>query len=174
MATPFLGQITLFGGNFAPRGFALCSGQFLAIAQNDALFALIGTTYGGDGVTSFALPDMRGRLPVHAGQGPGLSNYIIGQSGGSETVTLAVTQIPSHTHTTSGSSASGSAADPSNGFWAAEPTADVAQFSNAAPGASMSPAAVSNSGGSQPHENLQPFLCVNFVIAIEGIFPSRN
>ena len=126
-------------------------------------------------MTTFALPDLRGRLPMGAGHGSGLPNYLAGESGGTEVVTLTVPQMPLHTHTAFGSAASGTKADPTGQFWAAEPTSDVAQFSNADPAqASMAANALTSSGGSQPHDNIQPFLCVNFVIALEGIFPSRN
>jgi len=171
MAQPFIGQVKMFGGNFAPRGYALCNGQLLAIAQNDALFALIGTTYGGDGQTTFALPDLRGRIPLHQGQGAGLTNRIIGESAGTETVTLITSQLPVHTHTALGQSANGNQSSPAGGVWAAS---SLNEYSNAAANASMNPSAVGANSGGQPHQNVMPFLCVNFIIALEGIFPSRN
>lgn len=171
MGAPFLGEIRMFGGNFAPNGFAFCDGRILAIAQNDALFALIGTTYGGDGVTTFGLPDLRGRIPVHAGQGPGLSSYVLGQSGGSETVTLITQQLPNHAHAAQAQSAAGNQAAPGGGVWAAS---GQNQFSSNAPSAGMSTAAIGSAGGSQPHDNMAPFQVVNFIIALEGVFPSRN
>lgn len=171
MGTPFIGEIRMFGGNFAPRGFAFCNGQLLAIAQNDALFALIGTTYGGDGQTTFALPDLRGRIPVHAGQGPGLSSYSLGESSGTEAVTLTVQQLPAHTHAPQGQSAAGSQAGPDGGVWA---SSAQNQFSANAPNAAMSNAAIGPAGGSQPHDNMAPFQVVSFIIALEGVFPSRN
>lgn len=171
MGTPFIGEIRMFGGNFAPRGFAFCSGQLLAISQNDTLFALIGTTYGGDGQTTFALPDLRGRIPVHAGQGPGLASYVLGQSSGSETVTLTAQQLPAHTHAAQAQSAAGTQAGPGGGVWAAS---GQNQFSSNAPNAGMSTAAIGPVGGSQPHDNMAPFQVVSFIIALEGIFPSRN
>jgi microcystin-dependent protein len=168
MATPFLGEIRIFGGSFAPRGYAFCSGQILSIAQNDALYALLGTTYGGDGQVTFALPDLRGRVPIHQGQGPGLYAYIIGQSGGSESVTLTAGELPVHGHAAACSSNPGTTADPTNNYWAA--SADLKPYTDQAPNASMLQAA----GGSQSHENMLPFLTVSFIIALEGIFPSRN
>lgn len=171
MGTPFIGTIRMFGGNFAPVGHAMCSGQLMSISQNDALFALIGTTYGGDGQNTFALPDMRGRVPVHQGSGPGLSNYTIGQAAGTETVTLTTGQMPAHTHTLGANSTDGSLTSPQNNFWG---LATDNRYSNAAPAAGMNPAQVSSQGGSQPHENMMPYLCINFIIALEGFFPSQN
>ncbi len=187
---PFLAQIIMFGGNFAPRGWAFCDGQLLAIASNQALFSLLGTTYGGDGRTTFALPDLRGRTPIHAGHGPGLSSYKIGQRGGVETVTLNITQMPSHTH--GASVTEGSAALPVYSTSGAEDSSDPAGHiltnsgsdlftSENANGTYGAPApvtgtgvAVLNQGGSQPHENRQPFLTVNYIIALQGTFPSRS
>ncbi len=171
MGTPFIGEIRMFGGNFAPAGWAFCSGQLLPISGNDALFSLIGTTYGGDGQNTFALPDLRGRVPVHVGQGPGLSSYTLGQGGGSETVTLTSNQIPAHTHTPRASSGGGTANSPANNVWAA--ATDVSPF-NTAPNVAMNPNAVGPAGGSQPHENMLPFLAVNFIISLFGIFPSQT
>jgi microcystin-dependent protein len=169
---PFIGQIMLFAGNFAPRGWAFCEGQLLSIAQNTALFSILGTTYGGNGQTTFALPDLRGRVPVHPGQGPGLSNYTLGQQSGTENVTLTVNQIPIHGHTFSPGCSSDppSAQDPTNAVPAALDTQAYGTEANA----SMRPANSSTVGGSQPHDNLQPLLCVSFIIALEGIFPSRS
>ncbi len=174
MASPFIGQITLFGGNFAIRGFAFCNGQVLPIAQNTALYSLLGTTYGGDGQTTFALPDMRGRFPIHQGQLQDGSNYLLGQVAGTETVTLTSQQLPAHTHDVTGSSAPGTTNIPTNQFWAADPSGDVAQFSDVVPDGAMDPTAISIAGGSQPHANIQPYLCINFLIALEGAFPPRN
>jgi microcystin-dependent protein len=171
MSNPFIGEIRMFGGNFAPRGWAFCNGQLLAIAQNDALFALIGTTYGGDGQTTFALPDLRGRIPVHAGQGPGLSSYQLGQQAGTETVTLTQQQMPAHTHTAQAQSGAGNQAGPGGGVWA---SSAQNQFSANPPNAAMNAAAIGSAGGSQPHENMAPYQVVSFIIALEGIFPSRN
>lgn len=171
MASPFLGQISMFGGNFAPRGYAFCSGQILSIAQNTALFALVGTTYGGDGQTTFALPDMRGRIPYHQGNLGGGGSYTMGELAGSESVTLTTNNLPPHTHSPVGNSTDGSQSSPANGFWGVGSTN---KYSTAAPNAPMNAGAVGVAGGSQPHENMLPFLCINFIIAIEGIFPPRN
>lgn len=175
MATPFIGEIVMFGGNFAPRSWAFCQGQLLSIAQNTALFSILGTTYGGNGQTTFALPDFRGRVPLHPGQGPGLSPYVLGQQGGQETVTLLITQMPAHNHTavmtTRGNNGAASDTSPAGNYWA-----DGSY--NSASNVSMNPAAVQAtigiSGGSQPHNNIQPYLAINFLIATQGIFPSRN
>src|SRR4051794_22295228 len=158
----FIGQITIFAGNFAPRGWALCNGQLLAIAQNTALFSILGTTYGGNGQTTFALPDLRGRAPVHAGQGPGLSNYDLGQVGGSESTTLLQTQLPPHTHSVACSSDDATSGDP-NGNFPSSFTQKI--YANAAtPNKLMNGAMVGAAGGGQPHNNLQPYSCVNFII----------
>lgn len=169
---PFIGQIILFAGNFAPRGWALCNGQLLPIAQNTALFSILGTTYGGDGQTTFALPDLRGRVPIHPGQGPGLSPYQLGQRAGTETVTLTTQQMPIHSHgfTPGCSTDPPNAQSPSN----AVPAQLDTQTFGTEPNASMRPGNSTNAGGSQAHDNVQPYTCVNFVIALEGIFPSRN
>jgi len=160
--------------NFAPKGWALCNGQLLAISQNTALFSLLGTTYGGNGTTTFALPDFRSRVPIHAGQGPGLSNYTLGEQTGTESVTLTVPQLPAHNHTVNGVASGGNQASPAGGFPAVESTGTSLDYANSGPGASMNPAMISNTGSNQPHSNIQPVLCVNFVIALVGIFPSRN
>jgi microcystin-dependent protein len=177
MADPFIAEIRMFAGTYAPRGWAFCNGQILAIAQNSALFALIGTTYGGNGQTTFALPDLRGRVPVHAGQGPGLSPYSLGEQAGSETVTLLTAQMPMHTHQLNGSTAPGAAQSPNGAVLAAgldSQGGNNTDYVATAPNTTMSPQAIGAAGGSQPHENRQPFLSVNFIIALEGIFPSRN
>jgi len=158
----------MFAGNFAPRGYAFCSGQLLAISQNDALFALIGTIYGGDGVNTFALPNLQGRVPVGQGQGPGLSNHVIGELSGAETVTLNANQMPVHGHVVACNSDLGTSTDPTNNFWAA--SADLRPYTDQSPNTTMFPAV----GGNQPHDNMPPFLTINFVIALEGVFPSRN
>ena len=180
MASPFLGEIRLFGFNFAPRGWAFCQGQLIAIAQNSALFALLGTIYGGDGQTTFALPDLRGRVPVSFGQGPGLPNVTQGQRAGEVNHTLNVNEMPGHNHAaTAQLNASGSAGNsttPSGNFPAVSTARDNV-YSNAS-GATLNAAAaqvtVAAAGGSQPHNNMQPYLGLNFCIAVEGIFPSRN
>lgn len=165
-AEPFLGEIMMFGGNFAPFGWALCNGQLMAIAENQALFALIGTTYGGDGQTTFALPDLQGRIPVHQG-----TNFVLGQKAGVESVTLAAGQMPAHTHAAQAQTAAGTAAAPTNSVWAAS---SLNQFAAGPAASNMNAADIQPSGGSQPHENMMPFLAVNFCIALNGIFPSRN
>jgi microcystin-dependent protein len=167
--SPFIAEITLFGGNFAPRGYALCAGQVLAISQNTALFSILGTTYGGNGQTTFALPDLRGRVPVGQGQGPGLSNVDLGQQAGAETVTLTSGQMPAHTHTAAATQAGATSTRPANnvpsGGGAYNPTSD---------GSTLAAGFIATTGGSQPHENHQPYLGLNYIIALEGIFPSRN
>jgi len=173
MSQPFLGEIRMFAGNFAPVGWAFCQGQTLSIAENTALFSLLGTTYGGDGVNTFALPDLRGRVPVHQGQGPGLSAYIIGELAGAEAVTLISSQMPIHSHVAQGNGGTGTAHVPAGQVWAG--TAAAKQF---VPGASangtMNPQSLGAAGGSQPHDNMLPYLVVNFIIATNGVFPSRN
>jgi microcystin-dependent protein len=182
MSNVFLGQIVLFGGNFAPKGFAFCNGQLLPISQNTALFSLLGTTYGGDGRTTFALPDLRSRLPLDWGQGPGLSNYNLGQVTGSPTVTLITSQLPSHMHMLEATKELATSTTISNTLIPAQATGDSAPLFYAAPQQGMQPptqhpmasAACGNTGGSQAHTNLMPSLCITFVIALQGIFPSRN
>ena len=166
MADPFLGQLMLVPYNFAVRGWAFCSGQILPIAQNTALFSLLGTTFGGNGQTTFALPDLRGRVPIHYGQGPGLSNYDLGQVGGSETVTLTTNQIPGHAHTIGATNSGSTSTRPANNV-----NAQGGAYSSTSD-ASMQP--TGNTGGSQPHSNIQPYLTLNWLIALEGIYPSRN
>ncbi len=173
MSNPFLGEIKMVGFNFPPQGWAMCNGQLLPINQNTALFALLGTTYGGDGITTFALPDLRSRVAIHTGQGAGLSPYVIGQSGGVESVTLLTTQIPSHNHGVNCNTGGGTQASPVAGFPAVESTGTSLDYAAASNGA-MNPAMIGNTGGSQAHANIQPYLCVNFIIALQGIFPSRN
>jgi microcystin-dependent protein len=171
---PFIGQIQMVGFGFAPQGWATCDGQLLSISQNTALFSLLGTTYGGDGVTTFALPDLRGRAPIHQGQGPGLTSRSLGEQDGAETVTLISNQIPAHPHTVNAVSGAGNAAAPAAAnVWAASSARDN-QYSNAPPNTTLSPAAIGGGGAGQPHENMPPTLCVNFIIALEGIFPSRS
>jgi microcystin-dependent protein len=172
MSDPYVGEIRMFAGNYAPNGWMLCSGQTLPISEYDTLFALLGTTYGGDGQNTFNLPNLCGRMPVHQGQGPGLPSCPLGQTGGQETVTLAASQIAAHNHTLACSSANGTAADPAGNVPAAS---DTALNTAAGDGSTMNAAAVGlSSGGSQPHDNMSPFLAINFIIATEGIFPSQN
>ena len=179
MSEPFIGQIIMFGGNFQIRGYAFCSGQILSIAQNTALFSILGTTYGGNGQTTFALPDLRGRVPIHQGQGPGLSPYSLGQQAGTENVTLIANQMPQHNHLINANEGNGTAQAPAAGFPSggivpSQSNAAVSNFRNSSDGTTLNAGAVSIAGGSQPHPNLQPYLCITFLIALEGIFPSRN
>lgn len=175
MSEPFVGEIRMFAGNFAPRGWAFCDGQLLAVSQNDALFSLLGTIYGGDGRTTFGLPDMRGRLPIHAGQGPGLSERRLGAKGGAEQVTLTVNQLPSHSHSLEAAGEAGTEASPQNNTLA-RAAAGNPYFSPAigAPVTSMAPTSITDTGGSRSHTNLMPYLCVHFIIALVGIYPSRH
>ena len=171
MTAPFLGQICNFGGNFNPPGCAFCDGQLLAISQNTSLFAILGTIYGGDGETTFALPDMRGRLPMNHGTGPGLSPRQIGQRGGTEKVTLIVNQLPAHKHSQQGSTDQALTNAPAGKVTA---DAELNIYSDSAPTDAMSTEAIADAGGDEPHTNLLPFLVVNFIIALQGVFPSRN
>mmetsp|Transcript_23975 Transcript_23975/g.43842 ORF Transcript_23975/g.43842 Transcript_23975/m.43842 type:complete len:177 (-) Transcript_23975:941-1471(-) len=176
MSEPFLGEVKLVGWNFAARGYALCEGQLLPIAQNTALFSLLGTIYGGDGRTTFALPDLRGRVAMQFGRGPGLSDYRIGQKSGAEEVTLTVAEMPQHNHSPrlQAEGRAGNSDDPTNNMFGKH--ADAFRSQVAADDVPMNPATVvSNSmGGSQPHYNMQPFLVMNYQIALVGIFPSRS
>jgi len=169
MAEPYIAQITLFAGNFAPRGWAFCQGQILPIAQNTALFSLLGTQYGGNGTTTFALPDLRGRVPVGAGQGPGLSNVEVGEVGGLESVTLTQAQMPAHSHLAGVTQAAQTASRPAGKV----PSAGGA-YADAPDGSTFNPAHIQNTGGGQPVPNRPPYLGLNYIIAIQGIFPSRN
>lgn len=171
MSEPFVGEIRMFAGNFAPRGWAFCDGQLLAVSQNDALFSLLGTIYGGDGRTTFGLPDLRGRLPIHAGNGPGLSTRALGAKGGEENVTLTEATTPTHSHAWGATGGAPQNASPI-GAMVAKPTPLI--FDTGTPTDPMSAAMVQNTGGSRDHTNLMPFLCVNFIIALFGIYPSRQ
>lgn len=171
-AEPFLGQIAFVAFNFAPQGWAECNGQLLSISQNSALFALLGTTYGGNGVTTFALPDMRGRTLVHAGQGPGLSPRPQGEMGGAERHTLIVPEMPAHTHQLRASSSEGDTHLPTDAVPANTKVLDK-EYSTAAPNVSMNMQAAGIAGGSQPHNNMQPFVALKCIIALQGIFPQR-
>src|SRR5262245_42337047 len=167
MATPFLAEIKIISWNFAPKGWAFCNGQLLPINQNQALFSLLGTTYGGDGRVNFALPDFRGRIPIHVGQG-----FSEGQSGGQEFHTLTQSEMPAHTHVANVQPNNATTGTPTGNFLAGIPTFGYRNsITNAT---TLPPSAISNVGGSQPHENRQPFLVLNFIIALQGIFPSRN
>lgn len=165
----------MFGGNFAPAGWAFCEGQLLPISENDALFALIGTTYGGDGQSTFSLPDLRGRIPIHQGQGPGLSSRTLAESLGSESVTLNVNQIPPHNHSILGSPSVGNSTGAGNSAIAAGTIGRV--YTNDTTPANlgdMNAGSIINTGGSQPHNNMMPYLCINFIISLYGIFPTQN
>jgi microcystin-dependent protein len=166
MSQPFVGEIRLFGGNFAPAGWAFCNGQLLSIAENDVLFTLIGTTYGGDGQSTFALPDLQGRIPVHQGSG-----FVIGQKAGTETITLTVNQMPTHTHVPSASSTGGSDT-PSGNVWGKSPTGKPYGVQPST--VSLNTQSVSIIGNSQPHDNQHPYLTISYIISLFGIFPSQN
>lgn len=177
---PFIGQITMVGFNFAPRGWAMCNGQLLPIVQNQALFSLLGTMYGGDGITTFGLPDLRGRCAIGMGQGAGLSSYAQGEMAGVENVTLISTQMPSHTHQLMASSANGTVSDPKNAVIANNQvtiergnTVSGSAFNPGPVNATMNPQTIQPAGGNQPHENRQPYIAMNYIIALEGVYPSR-
>lgn len=171
MSDPFIGEIRLFAGNFAPQGWAFCDGQLLSVSEYEALFTLLGTTYGGDGQTTFGLPDMRGRVPIHAGQGPGLTPRVVGQAGGAEQVTLGVANLPSHSHAPFGADDTSVTTDPS-GRVLGHPTTNTYRAPYGAPATGMAPPSVGSTGGSQPHDNVAPSLVLNFIIAVVGIYPS--
>ncbi|MBK8816388.1 MAG: phage tail protein [Methylococcaceae bacterium] len=167
MAQPYVGEIRMFAGNFSPAGWQFCDGSLLSISENEVLFNLIGTTYGGDGESTFAVPDLRGRIPIHQG-----NNFILAETGGVEEVTLTVSQIPAHSHPLLGSTSSGTVTNPSNAFLASSTVVSLyaAETANAA----MATNAIGSVGGSQPHTNFQPYLCVSFIISLFGIFPSPS
>jgi microcystin-dependent protein len=172
MSESFVGEIRMFAGNFAPRGFALCDGQLLSVSQNDALFSLLGTIYGGDGRTTFGLPDLRGRIPIHAGTGPGLSPRRLGMKAGAENVTVSVNTLPSHNHGPfKASGDTGDTASPAGKTTAVAP-GDI--YTEEDPDTNFNAASVTNVGGSRSHTNLMPFLCINFIIALFGVYPSRS
>lgn len=168
MSSPFVGEIRMFGGNFAPVGWAFCNGQLLSISENDVLFQLIGTTYGGDGQNTFALPDLQGRIPVHVGPSVNL-----GQNGGSETVTLTTPQIPVHGHIPLATSGGTATASPGSNTWGTA-AGSSNPYSNVAPDTQMNASSIGNTGGNQPHDNMMPFLCINFIISLFGVFPSQT
>lgn len=165
MAQPYVGEIRMFAGNFAPAGWMFCEGQLLPISENETLFQLIGTTYGGDGESTFALPDLRGRLPLHQGNG-----FILAETGGAEEITLTVSQIPAHGHAFLASTGPGSSNTPQSNVTGEQATINL--YIDDAPNANLAPTAMSAVGGSQPHTNFQPYLCVDFIISLFGIFPS--
>jgi microcystin-dependent protein len=172
MSDRYLGQISIFSFQFAPRGYAQCNGQLLPINQNQALFALLGTTYGGNGQTNFALPNLRGRVAIGQGTGPGLSPRNMGETGGEAGHVLTQSELPEHTHVAHFASDS-SQMSPSGNYWAPDPVGNVTVASNT-DGTSLNTGAIASAGGSQPHENRQPFLVINFCICLQGIFPSPN
>jgi microcystin-dependent protein len=172
MAEPFLAEIKMFGGNFPPRGYAFCDGQVQSIAQNTALFSLVGTFYGGNGQTTFALPDLRDRTPMSSGNGPGLTPRVVGESDGSSTVSLIATEMPLHTHSLAASSSSGSSDNPSGASFGTIGRGRAPIYSSTAPSVQMSPTGIG--GGGQPHNNRQPYLGLYFIIALQGVFPPRN
>ncbi len=182
MAEPFIGQIMMFGGNFAPRGWALCDGTLLPIAQNTALFSILGTLYGGDGRTTFALPDLRGRVAMHEGTGPGLSPKALGQKSGAETNTLNANQLPSHTHTATTTTncvvGSGNSNVASGNYWSKDFGSQSGTYNSGPADGTMADGAVTTTvahiGSSQPVNNMQPFQVINYIIALQGLFPSRN
>ena len=167
MSQPFIGEIRMFAGNFAPVGWAFCNGALIPISENDALFNLIGTTYGGDGQNTFALPNLQSRVPLHVGPG-----FALGQAAGAESVTLTVSQIPVHSHVLQASDADGDAPGPGNNVPAAATAFDP--YESASPTVDMSPDMLGSTGGSQPHDNMLPFLVVNFIISLFGVFPSQS
>lgn len=178
MSEPFVGEVRMFAGNFAPRGWAFCDGQLLAVSQNDALFSLLGTIYGGDGRTTFGLPDLRGRVPIHAGSGPGLSPRRLGAKAGTENETLTVNQLPSHGHgweATNTLATNRSPVGSPNAFgYAQSLNALIYRDGGLTAPQNMATSMVTNVGGSRNHSNLMPFLCINFIIALVGIYPSRQ
>ena len=167
MAQPYVGEIRMFAGNFAPAGWMFCEGQLLPISENETLFQLIGTTYGGDGESTFALPDLRGRTPLHQGNG-----FVPAETGGVEEITLTVSQIPAHSHALLGCAANGSQTSPGGNLLAKSTV--IAPYAAETPNAAMAPTAIASVGGSQPHTNFQPYLCVDFIISLFGIFPPSS
>ena len=172
MADPFVAEIRIFPFIFAPTGWAFCNGQLLPISQNTALFSLLGTTYGGDGKSTFALPNMQGNAPMHPGQGPGLSLHDLGEQGGTQTVTLLESEMPSHGHAVNASAAEGTTGDPSGQLVASG--IGVNMYSSTINATTLNPYAVAPTGGDQPHNNMQPYLTLNFNIALQGVFPPRG
>ena len=174
MSEPFIAEIRIFGGNFAPRGWAFCNGALLPISQNTALFSLIGTTYGGNGQTTTALPNLQGRAPMHPGRGPGLTSRRLGVRGGAETVTLSEAQMASHSHAVTAKEGDGTTTNPDNNSFASATSTKSYQSDASSNLVSMGTAMLGNSGGSQAHNNIQPFLTLNFIIALQGLYPSRS
>jgi microcystin-dependent protein len=173
MAQPYIGEIRMFGGNFAPAGWAFCAGQQLPISENEALFNLIGTTYGGDGEVTFGLPNLCGRVPIHMGPGPGGQTYQIGEAGGLEQVTLTGSQLPTHGHPILASTNTATTAAPANQTPAAPPDVNTSPYGLDQPQGTLAPGCVQFVGGSQPHENMAPYLAVSFIISLYGLFPHQ-
>ena len=167
MAQPYVGEIRMFAGNFAPAGWMFCEGQLLPISENETLFQLIGTTYGGDGQSTFALPDLRGRIPIHQGNG-----FILAETGGAEEITLTQTQTPQHAHPVLASTAQATTNAPANNLFAVSTGSTIFPYGTDQPPTTLQSATISSVGGSQPHTNFQPYLCVDFIISLFGIFPS--
>ena len=174
MSEPFIGEIRMVGFNFAPRGWALCNGQLLSIASNNALFSLLGTYYGGDGRTTFALPNLQGRVPMHYGSGAGLSPRLIGEAAGQESVSLTEAQLPAHTHKARASSLKGNTNSPVGKVWSKDAGVQSATYTSNSADADMAAGAIAPAGGGQPHNNMPPYLAVNFIIALQGIYPARD
>lgn len=174
MAQPYIGEIRLFGGLFAISGWSFCNGSLLPISQNPALFQLLGTTYGGDGVNTFAIPDLQGRVPVHQGQGAGRQNYVIGQKSGVETVTLTTAQLPSHPHGALGSATGQAQGSPANNTWGNSALANNSFGPGTSANGTMNAGSTGLTGGNQPHDNMLPFLVISFIIALYGTFPSQG
>lgn len=175
MSSSFIGDIKIFAGNFAPRNWALCNGQLMPISQNTALFSILGTTYGGNGVTTFSLPDLRGRVPIHVGQGPGLTNRSLGEMAGQETHTLTASEMPQHNHVLNAKTAGGTQGGPGGNLPAASDQRNSQYATSAASGdATMAATTIGIAGGSQAHNNMPPYLGLNYIICLSGIFPARN
>lgn len=175
MSDPFIGEIRLFGFNFPPQGWAQCDGQLLPISQNTALFSILGTTYGGNGKTTFALPNLQGQAPLQAGQGPGLTLRDLGESGGEAEVSLLAAEMPAHAHTAAASSTKADQTDPTNNVWATGVSpARVPNFYATGADVAMSNQAIGVAGGDQPHNNMPPYLVLNFCICLQGVYPSRS
>jgi microcystin-dependent protein len=172
MGSPYVGEIRMFGGTFAPFNWAFCNGALIAVTQNETLYNLIGTTYGGDGINTFGLPDLQGRVPVHQGQGPGLSNYVLGQKAGTETVTLTTQQMPAHPHGALGAATGSAIANPMGATWGNSGINNKSFGPTAT--AAMNAGSLGMTGNGQPHDNLMPFLVISFIISLYGIYPTQS